>query len=319
MDQLFYSSFLTVGGALLKIFLIAALAGYMSLRRIVTEDFIDGLSGLVVKVFLPLQIFSNILMNFDPSEQTYWWSVPLFGILLGVFGLLFSALLFAGNIREKKALFPLSGMQNAVYLILPIGEFAFKDQFPEFSFICFLVLMGLNPLMWSVGKILITESNKNGSFLSRIITPPFIACLTAIALVLLKIKNVIPHFVVDSADFLGEATVPVATFILGSTLAMSMKSIPPFRDTFRVVFIKFIVIPAMVIVGLLWLKTGEAYPLLAQVLVIQAAAAPATAHILMVRTYGGDIRKTGGIIFVSYLICLPAIPFWLSLWNYLSV
>ena len=209
-------------------------------------------------------------------------------------------------------------MQNAVYLALPIGEFAFKDQFAEFSLICFLVLMGLNPLMWSVGKVLITTGGKNGGLFKKIVTPPLVASLTGIILVLTGAAPFVPDMVVDAAAMLGNATVPVATFILGSTLVMSIRKIPPFWDTFRIVFTKFVILPVLTISILYLLKTGEEYPLLAQVLILQSATAPATAHILMVRTYGGDIGKVGGITFVSYLVCLFAIPFWLMVWGVLQ-
>jgi len=315
MESFFTGTFFSIFQAILKVFLIAAVAGYMSYRKIFTEEFIDGLSVLVVRVTLPLQMFATIMKSFDPAAQAYWWAAPLVGMGLAFGGLLFSSLLFIGSIKEKKSLFPLSGMQNSVYLALPIGEFAFKDQFPEFSLICFLVLMGLNPVMWSVGKLLVTSGGKNDNFLQKIVTPPFIASLTGIIIVLTCMKRFVPDIIVDASGMLGNATVPVATFVLGSTLVMSIRKIPPFWDTFRIVFVKFIILPVITIAALYYLKTGQQYPLLAQVLILQSATAPATAHILMVRTYGGDIGKVGGIIFVSYFVCLFAIPFWLTVWN----
>jgi len=315
MDSFFTGTFFSIFQAILKVFLIASFAGFMTYKKIFTEQFIDGLSVLVVRVFLPLQMFSTIMKSFDPSTQSYWWAAPLVGIGLAFAGLLFSSLLFAGSIREKKALFPLSGMQNAVYLALPIGEFAFKDQFPEFSLICFLVLMGLNPVMWSVGKLIITTDKTESSMWSKIITPPLIASLLGIFFVLTRTDRFMPNLVVDAAGMLGNATVPVATFILGSTLVTSIRKIPPFWDTFRIVFVKFVLLPVVMIAGLYFFDIGQKFPLLAQVLILQASTAPATSHILMVRTYGGDIGKVGGITFVSYIICLFAIPFWLTVWN----
>ncbi len=315
MDSFFAGTFFSIFQAILKVFLIASVAGFMTYRKIFTEEFIDGLSVLVVRVFLPLQMFASILTSFDPGAQAYWWAVPLVAMAFAFTGLLFSALFFARNIKEKKSLFPLSGMQNAVYLALPIGEFAFRDQFPEFSLICFLVLMGLNPVMWSVGKMIITTGGNDGSLFKKIVTPPLVASLTGIILVLTGAAPYVPDIVVDASAMLGNATVPVATFILGATLVMSIRKIPPFWDTFRIVFIKFVILPGLTILALYFLKTGEQYPLLAQVLILQSATAPATAHILMVRTYGGDIGKVGGITFVSYLVCLFAIPFWLMVWS----
>jgi predicted permease len=315
MDSFFTGTFFSIFQAILKVFLIASLAGFMTYKKIFTEEFIDGLSVLVVRVFLPLQMFSTIMKSFDPGAQSYWWAAPLVGMALAFGGLLFSSLLFAGSIREKKTLIPLSGMQNAVYLALPIGEFAFRDQFPEFSLICFLVLMGLNPVMWSVGKMIITTDRKDGSLFKKIVTPPLIASLTGITLVLSGADRFVPNIIIDASAMLGNATVPVATFILGATLVMSIRKIPPFWDTFRIIFVKFVILPVLMITALYFLHIGEKFPLLAQVLVLQAATAPATSHILMVRTYGGDIGKVGGIIFVSYLVCLFAIPFWLTVWN----
>ncbi len=315
MESFFTGTFFSIFQAILKVFLIASLAGYMTYKKIFTEEFIDGLSVLVVRVFLPLQMFATIMRSFDPGAQAYWWAAPLIGMGLAFGGLLFSSLLFAGNIKEKKSLFPLSGMQNAVYLALPIGEFAFKDQFAEFSLICFLVLMGLNPVMWSVGKMIITTGDNGGSLFKKIVTPPLIASLTGIFLVVTGAATYVPEIFVDASAMLGNATVPVATFILGATLVMSIRKIPPFWDTFRIIFVKFIILPVIMIAALYFFKTGEKYPLLAQVLILQASTAPATSHILMVRTYGGDIGKVGGITFVSYLVCLFAIPFWLMVWS----
>jgi hypothetical protein len=163
--------------------------------------------------------------------------------------------------------------------------------------------------------MIITTDEKDGSLFKRVVTPPLIASLMGITLVLTGTDRFMPDIVIDASAMLGNATVPVATFILGSTLVMSIRKIPPFWDTFRIVFVKFIILPVIMIAGLYFFDIGQKFPLLAQVLVLQAATAPATSHILMVRTYGGDIGKVGGIIFVSYLVCLFAIPFWLMVWS----
>ena len=68
----------------------------------------------------------------------------------------------------------------------------------------------------------------------------------------------------------------------------------------------------MLILGKLQLK--DSHPVLANLLVIQASAPAATAIILQVRAYGGDVRKTGNMMFLSYLICLIALPLWLAVW-----
>ena len=315
MESLFFPTFFSIFQALLKIFLIAGLAGILTYRKVISEEMIDGMSAMVAKIFLPMLTFATIVRSFDPGKQLYWWTLPLIAVGLIVIGLLFCMVLFSGSVRKKVNLLPLSSMQNAAYLILPIGEFAFKDQFEEFALICFLINLGLNPFMWTVGKLMIVRDTSSRHLLWKILNPPFVANVISMGFVLTGTHRYIPDFVVESSQLLGSATVPVATFILGATLAMSIRSIPSFLDTFRVTFVKFVFIPLVMISMLYLLDWGEKFPLLSQVLVIQSSSAPATAFILMIRTYGGDVKKAGGIIFVSYFICLIAIPFWLTIWN----
>ena len=311
----FAQTFLSISEGLFVVILIAVIAGYLSYRQIIDQKTIDGLAKLVVKLFLPFLIFYTITTEFDPGQQSYWWMIPIAAIILPSIALLLSLLLFYGQIKEKKSFFPLSGMQNAVYLILPIGELVYKDQFEEFSLICFLIVLGLSPFMWTVGKLILTEDKRSGPGIQKILTPPFIASILSIILVLTGLNQYIPSIIIDTTDLIGKATIPLATFILGATLAVSVGSIPPFFDSLRVLSIKFIFLPIITIIALKLTHTADSFPLLADVLVIQSASAPATAHILQIRTYGGDLKKVGGIMFLSYLVCLIAIPGWLAVWK----
>ena len=320
MSDIFIPTFLSVLDGLIRILLVAVLAGILVYRRMIGEEIINGLSKLTVTVFLPLLIFHTIVTGFNPASQSYWWIVPLFAIGLSGIGLLFGAMLFTGSLREKKFLLPLSAMQNAAYLILPIGEFVYPNQFSEFSLICFLVVLGLSPFMWTVGKLILTGRNHDGrSKISGILTPPFVANILSILLVLSGMGKYVPVVITDAAGFLGKATVPIATFILGATLARSLTSIPPFLDTLRVLSVKFVLLPLVVIIIMKLTGSVRHFPLLADVLIIQASSAPATAHILQLRTYGGNLKQAGGVIFVSYIVCLLAIPFWLSVWRVISL
>jgi hypothetical protein len=75
----------------------------------------------------------------------------------------------------------------------------------------------------------------------------------------------------------------------------------------------------MTIFILLALQVQKTNPLLADEMIIQSAAAPATALIIQVRTFGGDINKIGGVTFISYLITLLAIPVWLTVWKMMTL
>jgi malate permease and related proteins len=317
MLSIFGQTFLSVSEGLLVIFFIAGISAILTYKGIINQETIDGFSKLVVRVFLPFLIFYTVTKEFDPSTQVYWWKIPLAAIALSSLGLLFSYLLFIKTAGKKKSYFPLASMQNAAYLILPLGELVYPDQFDEFSLICFLVVLGLSPFMWTVGKFLLTTDRRKGPGLKKLITPPFVANVLSIVLVLTGISKYVPHIITETASFVGKATVPVATFILGATLVISISSIPPFWDSFRILTVKFLLLPIITIIALKLTHTSENFPLLADVLIIQSASAPATAHILQIRTYGGDLKKAGGMIFLSYIVCLIAIPGWLAVWKIL--
>jgi hypothetical protein len=319
MSDLFLNTFLSVFQGIAKIFIVAGIAGILVWKKVIQQSFIDGLSSIMVYVFLPSMIFSTIISGFNPQQERYWWIIPLAAIIVTLVGFGIAALMFIPDFKKHRNILPLASMPNAAYLVLPIGEFIYPDQFEQFAVYVFLVVLGLNPVFWTVGLYFVTGRKKADFHWRQLLTPPFTINIISILLVLSHVHKYIPALVTDSIDMLGKATVPSATFILGATLASNIKSLPGFWETFRVAFVKFVIIPVMCIAILYVLKTYKTNPLLADEMIIMSAAAPATALIIQVRTFGGDLKKIGGITFVSYLITLLAIPVWLTVWKMITV
>lgn len=318
MDDLFLKTFLSVFQGIIKIFIIGGIAGLLVWRKVILQSVIDGLSKITVYVFLPCLTFSTIISGFNPQQERYWWIIPVAVIIVIIAGMGIISLMFIPDFKRHRNILPLSCMQNAAYLVLPIGEFIYPDQFEQFAVYCFLIVLGLNPVLWTVGLYFVTGRKKKDFEWRQLLTPPFIVNIISILFVLSSVHKYIPALLTGSIDMLGKATVPSATFILGATLASTIKSLPGFWETFRIIFVKFIILPLMVVAILLALHVHKINPLLADVMIIQSAAAPATALILQVRTYGGDLKKIGGIIFISYIITLFAIPLWLTVWKIIT-
>ncbi len=318
MQDIFFSGFYSMAQALVRIFLIILFAGYLVRKGIITKNHIDSLSAITVLVLLPALVFGNTLQYFDPHQLSYWWLLPILGIALSLIGLLLAKVVFGLNRPDKNNLLALSSMQNAGYLVLPIGQVVYPEQFATFSLLTFLFILGYNPILWTLGKYLITSKQKpvEKFQFKSIITPPAAANVISLIIVLLGIQHFIPKPLVQSADFLGKAAIPIATFVLGATLgSISLKKLPNLADTLKVISVKYILLPVLTISILYLFNIGNKYPLLADFLVIQAAAAPATGLILQVRTYGGNQAKVAGIMFITYIICLFALPFWIAFWH----
>lgn len=319
MNEIFFHSFSTVFYAMLKIALISVFAGILVHKELVSQIQINALASMLVKIFLPALIFSNILSTFQPDTLPYWWLLPLSGVVMVTLGLGITFLFFFRELPEKRNLLPLASMQNAGYLVLPLGRVIYADQFDLFAMYCFLYILGYSPLLWSIGKYLSTNQvgqHNLGYSWSKILPPPVWANLLAMFFVLTNTRQWIPTPLFESIDLLGKAAIPVATFVLGATLgSISLKTWPSFWDTIRVLLVKFVLIPAITFLFLREVHLKESYPLLSELLIIQSASAPATAIILQVRGYGGDLQKVGSTMFISYSVTLLSIPFWLALWS----
>lgn len=318
MGVIFWSTMQSVSEAMMRIFVIMLVAGLLVRKKIITKEQIAALSKFTVIILLPALIFSNNLVHFYPERDRTWWVLPLIGIVMTIGGLAIAALFYVPDWKKNKNMLPLSSMQNAAYLVLPIVQILYPEDFPKYTLYIFLFILGITPIMWSLGKILITSSAENNSLfkINSLLTPPLIANLLSILIVLSSLRNLIPDVIIDSSELLGKGAVPVATFILGATLgSISLKKIPPIIDIFRVNIVKFVFIPATSIFLLYQFKIYQSNPILANLIVIQSAAAPATSLILQVKAYGGNTQKIGSMMLIAYIICLLAMPLWMAYWN----
>jgi predicted permease len=296
------------------VFLVIIAAGLLVRRGIVTQDQIGALSVVTVKVLLPCLTFSSIIRTLEPAEMPFWWKIPLAAAAMVLFGLGAGVLAFLGKLREKRDMLPIASMQNAAYLVLPIGEFLFRNEVELFRLYCFLYVLALNILMWSIGKVLTTGANNSGW--KSVVSPPLCANLLGLLFVFTGARRFVPGVVSDAIHLLGTATVPVALFVLGAVLGtVKFRLWPYLGDALRVIGIRLFLLPAVTIGALLYLGVGRQHPMLATLFVVQASAAPATAHLLQIRAYGGNEQKVGSIVLASYVLCVVTMPFWLAVWE----
>ncbi|CCK82099.1 AEC family transporter [Desulfobacula toluolica] len=313
---MFIQTGITVFSAIFQLFLISFAAGILVRRNIVSKSQIQALSVVTVNIFLPCLIIAKTLIRFHPENFTNLWILPVSGILIVMIGLAFSGLAFQLK-PEKKPLMILSSMQNAVYIVLPIGQILFADQFDLFALYCFLLVLGLTPVMWSIGKVMISGKKESRIHWKDFITPPFVAIFISVAAVFTHLSTFIPKSVIASIDLLGQATVPLAVFILGATIgSISFKDMPPLRDILIVTAVKFVLVPSTVFAILYYGKFYISMPLFCSLMMIQAAAPPATNLILIVKNYGGDTQSISSMMFIQYLICILMMPLWIAAWQY---
>jgi predicted permease len=318
MITTFYNAFIPVLWALIKIFAIALGAGILVRTKLLPQNSIKLLSKITVSILLPFLIFSKIVLHFSPADVPFWWMLPIGAIIMIGFGLIISAIFFYKELPGKNNMLPLAAMQNASYLALPLGKALYPEQFDEYLVYCFLFVLGVSPTTWSLGKYLATTNHGGKIDIKKFITPPLIANILAITMVLTDLRKFIPDTPLSYVGFIGELTVPMAMFILGATLgSISFSRIPPLPDLSKIIAVKFFILPVAAIIILSLLGIKESYPILAKFIIIQSAAPAATAIILQVRAYGGDYHKIGNIMLICYLLTMFIMPFWLAIWQIL--
>lgn len=298
-----------------QLFLIASIGGLMVRRKWVSSAQVDGLSYFTVYLFLPALIFSKNIRQFDPEALPFWWMIPIGTFLIITTGVLLTRTLFYKN-KDRNILAAIASLQNAAYLLLPIGQVAYPEQFDEFVFYVFLVVLGTSPTLWSLGKVLVTSGTEKIS-LKSFITPPFLANVTSLLLVLLGMRQLVPDTLLGTFEMIGQATVPAANLVLGAMIGgISLRALPKLTELLGVSTVKYIAIPLLVWSILYYSGLYLTHPLLCEVLVLESAAAPATNLMIQVRTYGGNAQKVGSIMLIMYTLCLFFIPFWILAWRY---
>ena len=316
MSEIFFTTLSSNALALVQVLLIALAGAVLVRKQIFKSSDVKGLTLIVINVLLPSMIFSKIVQSLDPQKFPLWWILPLVGIGLIVIGLIFALLFFVNDISAKKSLLPIASMQNAGYLALPLGQAIYPEQFDLYALYTFLIIMGLNPLLWSVGKFLNTGGLIVQFSWKQFITPPFIANVLGILCVLTGIHHFIPKIIFNAVELTGTATVPIANFILGAVLGgISLKVWPTFSDAIRVLGVKFLIIPLVTMMAMFYFQLKDSNPLMSNVILIQAVSPPAIAILIQIKNYGGDAQKSGSLILISYAACILIIPLWMAIWS----
>ena len=316
MSDIFFKTLSSNTLALVQVLLIALAGAVLVRTKVFKSTDIKGLSLIVINVLLPSMIFSKIVSSLDPQKFPLWWVLPLVGIGLIAVGILFAMLFFIGDLSSKKSILPIASMQNAGYLALPLGQAIYPEHFDLYALYTFLIIMGLNPILWSVGKFLSTGGQVLEFSWKQFITPPFIANLLGITCVLTGFNLYIPKLVFNAIELTGTATVPIANFILGAVLgSISLKVWPSFGDTIRVFGVKFLIIPIATVLVMLALHVRETNSLMSDVILIQAVSPPAIAILIQIKNYGGDAQKSGSLMLISYAACIIVIPLWMAIWR----
>ena len=310
------STYISSLGSISQIYFIIIVAFIFKRKGLVTREGVKMIAKVSTMLFLPALIFSKNIAGFFPEKYPWWWMVTIWSSLIIVVGILIMRLVFINKGKSFRDRYPLGVMQNSGYFVLPIGMVLYPNNFDEFSSFVFLVVLGVSPTIWSFGKWLLTPNSK--VTIGSLITPPFVANVSSIIIVLLGGREFVPNVILSPLELFGKGAIPLGLFVLGANLAdINMKSLPPFINLVKVNSVKFLVIPSITFVAIYFSGIVDAYPILKAVLLIESCAPPAVALMLISETYHGNTKMVSSYIGIGYLLALFIVPAWLTLFSFL--
>ncbi len=309
-------SFQSVAVAILQIFLMG-LAGYALARKgILDANGLKLLSHLTIQVFFPLFVFYQFVTHFDFNAIPLWWIFPLisFAITLTALGVATLLLGLRGSSfkNEFKAVIALHNAGHVPLLLvttLPLGS-----QAPTLYIYIMLSLIGFDLSLWSLGVWLLTRKKGVGLDLTPMLNPPIMAMAAGLGLVFLGLNTSIPELILQPAQILGNAALPLIMVIIGGNLAMTRLSKANTFDLTRICIAKLFIMPALGLAAVAMIKPD---PLIGLLIMIQCSTPSAMTLSIIGRHY--DIKNQDFVnqaVFFTHLVGIVTLPLVLTLYGH---
>lgn len=300
-------------------FILGAIGYFLIKRNLLGEEGLNALSRLVIEITLPLLIFCRLIKDFNFSLYANWWIFPLISIAITVLGLLVGRI-FTGFLKvaeDRLQFLSLVAFQNSGYLPLVLVVSLLPRVKADVMLIyLFLFLLGFNLLLFSYGVYLLTFSKSKKFEWRSLLSPPVIATLLGLLVVLLRLNKFIPAVIVKPLQMTGDCTLPLATFVVGGNIAAIHLSKLDKKAITLMILAKLIILPAL---GL-WVIFQLAIPeLLGLLIVMELAMPPATNLSVFISHYKKEDRLISQGIFFGHIASLVTIPVFLSLYFMISM
>lgn len=315
------SSFKIIFLGVLQILILGILGFGLIKRRFLSEEGLNQLSKLVIRLTLPLFIFCGLIKEFDFLRYSNWWLFPIFSLIITLSGLaLGSAFLKLQRFPQgeyKREFLSLITFQNSGYLpLILIATIVPEPERAKMFIYLFLFLLGFNLIIWSFGVYLLTKRSPKNFELGNLFSPPVLATLISLILVFLRINRFIPYDILYPLKMLGDCTLPLAIIVVGGNLALIKKASFNLKAIFLSSFAKLIALPLLFLILIIYLKPTKEIGLL---IILESAMPPATSLSLIVRHYGIKDNLISSGIFFGHIASIITIPIFLSLYHIFAI
>lgn len=298
-------SFIDTAAQIISLFLIMIVGYVMYKRRVIDDAATVRYTKLIMNISLPSQIITAFISNqgivSNKEVLTVFGITIVAYIIYAIVGVLFVVITRVPKQKRGTYLF-MTMFGNVGFMGFPVITAIFGREALIYAVI-FMVIF--NVLVYSFGILLINTNGENSGFqIKKLINMPFVAAVSSIILYFANIK--LPDVIMNSLDFMGNVTTPVAMLILGATVAtMPIKELFDEWRIYLFIAVKLMIMPVVAIFLMQFVEVSE---LIRGTVIVLSATPVATNATMLAIEYGGDTKLTSKGIFFTTILCVISIP-----------
>lgn len=299
--------------ASIPIYLIIA-SGWIC-RRVgwVSPESDKGFMKITIELCYPCLILVHMLGNDLLRSPLY--SLKAAGIGAGTCILsIIICLLIARLLKLKKGdgarTFAITtAVQNYSFYIVPMIAVLYTAPNDPTMGVLFTFNVGMEFTLWTVGLMVMSEVNKLKP--SMLLRGPIVAVLLGLFLVWTGLdRTIIPTPVTSTLGMLGNCAVPLALFLVGTTLYdLWGKFKWSLKISLGSILTRCALLPIVLLIFAYFLPVD---PIIKRILVFQASVPAAMVPIIIARHFGGRPAVAVEVVIATTLGALITLPLWLS-------
>jgi predicted permease len=282
---------------------VADRLGYMG------GEFNTKLTKLLLNLGLPCMIVSAVLTSENLPGLQDILNILLVAVVFYVLAFVAAFLLPLVLRPPKKEIgtyrFILS-FTNVGFVGYPVVGSLFGS---DCVFYAAVLALPFNLLLYTLGPVMLSGGKGGKLSWKGVFSPCMLASLAALIVALTHLR--FPVAVVESLDFIGDMSIPLALMLLGSILAaLPLGQMLGSPRMWLLTALRLLAMPALLYAALLGLEVDE---LLRNIAVVQMGLPVATNGVLLAMQYGGDTDSMAQGTFLTTVASLATIPLVASL------
>lgn len=311
--------------ATLAVFLMMMLGSVLRFFRWLPHEADPALEKLSVNLLYPCLIFSKIFDSNLRDDFATMWLLPTCGFVLTIAGLICgwlfarlpAALTGLHDARQRRTFAASVSMFNYAFLPIPLIMQIYPQQMQgQFLTMLFVFNLGVELALWLCVVPQMAGGLEPGWW-KKLFRIPLLAILAAITMNLSGIHYFVPAGVKQALHLLGMAQIPISLLMIGAIIFDELTQkihVTRKRDTTKIIVGTFLIRSVLLPAAMIYVAWRlPAYPVLQQIIVIQAAMPCAMMTIMFSRMYHGAPSVATRSVLSSSITSLATVVFWITL------